>query len=77
MTTLCRDCDLVHPATRKLSPFKWVCMFYRKPNVADERLTYVDPDWRPDPPYDRCIDHNPYGRCDRFQPRREPKGEEQ
>jgi hypothetical protein len=69
MTTLCRDCDLVHPDTRGHSPYRWRCMAHK----AEPFGGFVDPDWRPDPPYHECKRINTDGECPDWTPRRMPK----
>lgn len=74
--SLCRECDLVHADTRKLTPFKWRCVKAPRPLEADPKLRLVDPDWHPDPPYHLCttvVAQLPNDECEHFQPRRLPK----
>lgn len=73
MNALCRDCDFVHSDTRKLSPFKWRCLRHPIKLQTPIGLEFVDPDWRPDPPYGICTNHNKAGDCEHFAPRRTPK----
>ena len=66
MTTLCRDCDLVHGATRGRDWWKWRCLavpIQREPN-------FVNPDHEPDAPYEKCSAVN-FGDCLSFTPLRE------
>lgn len=64
--TYCRDCDRVHPDTRKSEPWKWRCMaFPTAPGFG-----FVDPDFSPTPPYARCYDVNRHGECEMFEPLR-------
>jgi hypothetical protein len=66
---LCRDCDHVHPTTRKDAPYHWRCM-----KAPEEPLGgFQDPDWRPSPPWHLCRHVNPDGYCGFFAPRRTPK----
>lgn len=67
--TLCRDCDLVHPDTRSHAPYRWRCMAH----PADPAGGFLDPDWRPDPPYHECKRVNTAGDCPAWTPRRMPK----
>lgn len=67
--TLCRDCDHVHPDTREKPPFSWRCMRFPAPPLNG----FVDPDWRPEPPYHKCEKINVCGACEAFAPRRAPK----
>lgn len=66
MTVYCRDCDLVHPDTRKQEPWRWRCMARPVP----PGFGFVDPDYSPSPPYELCkftrFDEN----CEMFTPRR-------
>ena len=66
--TLCRDCDLVHPDTRGKAPFQWRCMAF----PAAPYSGFVDPDYRPEPPYHRCEKIN-NGACEHWTPLRKPK----
>jgi hypothetical protein len=52
MTTLCRDCDLVHSDTRKLAPSRWACLAC--PVKLEALYPALDPDWHPNPPYALC-----------------------
>lgn len=67
--TLCRDCDLVHPDTRGKAPFTWRCMAH----PALPAGGFVDPDYRPDPPYHRCEKVNLFGACPHWTALRKPK----
>jgi hypothetical protein len=64
MTTLCRDCDLVHGSTRGRDWWNWRCM------AAPTEVTrnFVNPDNEPDPPYAKCATVNPRGECEFFTP---------
>lgn len=66
--TICRDCDHVHPDTREKPPFQWRCMQFPAPPSGG----FVDPDYRPNPPYHQCEKIN-RGACETFAPRRMPK----
>lgn len=70
MIVYCRDCDLVHPDTRKLAPWLWRCMAAK---IEPEGFGFVTPEWAPNPPYARCHDKNETGHCDDFEPRRVAK----
>ena len=81
----CALCDFVCSSTRRLSPYQWRCL--RSPiRGVDYRLERVAPDYRPDPPYARCIDVRPAKEvflmgqdethCIDFTPRREGQKEE-
>lgn len=72
MTTLCRDCDYVALSTRSNGPRRWRCMAHPV-LVTDPTMRLVDPDYRPDPPYSRCVDvrSNLKGDCPKFQPLRQ------
>lgn len=70
MTTWCKDCDLVHSATRDKEPWRWRCMAVR---VAPGHK-FVSPDWAPDPPYEKCDRINVAGECEFFTPLRTPPG---
>lgn len=63
--TLCRDCDHVHPDTRTKAPYQWRCMKFKAAPFGG----FVDPDWRPDPPYHRCEKIN-RGACESWAPMR-------
>lgn len=76
MTALCRECDNVCSDTRKLSPFKWRCLRHPIKLQTPIGLEFVDPDWRPDPPYGICHVNNPKGECEHFAPRRTGQKEE-
>lgn len=66
--TLCRDCDLVHSDTRGKPPFQWRCLAFPAAPMGG----FVDPDYRPDPPYHKCEKIN-RGACEFWTPRRTPK----
>ena len=67
MTTLCRDCDMVHTATRdETKPWAWRCLAV----PTEPGFGFVDPDYSPSPPYARCSDVNRDGQCPYFEPRR-------
>lgn len=66
--TLCCTCDLVHPDTRGKAPYQWRCMAFRAPPFGG----FVDPNWRPDPPYHKCQDRND-GACPFWTPLRQVK----
>lgn len=66
--TFCRDCDLVHSTTREKEPYRWRCLAHPEPPLGG----FVDPDWRPDPPYQRCTRANRDGACPHFTPLRTP-----
>lgn len=66
--TLCRDCDQVHPDTREKAPFQWRCLAFPAAPFGG----FVDPDWRPNPPYHACEKIN-RGACEFWTPRRMPK----
>lgn len=66
--TYCRDCDLVHPDTRGKPPFQWRCMA----SPALPQGGFVDPDYRPEPPYHKCEKIN-FGACEFWTPLRKPK----
>jgi hypothetical protein len=73
---LCRDCDHVHSDTRKAPPYKWRCLRHPIKLEPPRDTLFVDPDWRPDPPYLLCYAANQNGDCTHFQPRRTaPTGE--
>lgn len=65
--TLCRDCDHPHPATRQKPPWHWRCLAYPEQPLGG----FVDPDWKPDPPYMLCRAVND-GACPAFTPLRTP-----
>ncbi len=78
MTGLCRDCDFVHGDTRKGgNPWRYRCVKYPVVLEGPEELRFVDPDYRPDPPYRLCWAIMKDGGCNgSFSPRREaPKGD--
>lgn len=52
--TLCCSCDHVHPDTAGKAPYQWRCMAFKAPPFGG----FVDPNWRPDPPYHKCQDRN-------------------
>jgi hypothetical protein len=52
--TLCVTCDHVHPDTLAKPPFSWRCLKFPAPPFGG----FVDPNWRPDPPYHKCQDRN-------------------
>ncbi len=64
--TYCRDCDLVHPDTREKAPFQWRCMAFPAAPFGG----FVDPDWRPTPPYHACEKIN-RGSCEFWIPKRQ------
>ncbi|UQS95257.1 XRE family transcriptional regulator [Pseudanabaena phage Pam5] len=66
--TICVDCDNVHPDTRGKPPFSWRCMAFPAAPLGG----FVDPDYRPDPPYHKCEKIN-RGACEFWTPRRTPK----
>lgn len=65
--TICKACDLVHSATREKEPYRWRCLARPVPPEGG----FVDPDWRPDPPYELCSRTN-NGSCPHFTPLRTP-----
>ena len=66
--TLCVDCDLVHPDTRDVKrPYMWRCMAHHAQPLGG----FVDPNFRPDPPYLKCERVND-GKCPFWLPRRMP-----
>ncbi len=67
--TLCRECDHVHPDSKAKPPFQWRCMAHPAPPMGG----FVDPDYRPDPPYHRCEKINTAGACPHWTPLRTPK----
>lgn len=66
--TICRDCDLVHPDTRSKAPFSWRCMAFPAAPLGG----FVDPEFRPEPPYHKCEKIN-RGACEFWTPLRKPK----
>jgi hypothetical protein len=71
--TPCETCDHVHPATANKEPWKWMCLKFPRlagldPVAPTQRIVLE--------PYNRCTAIN-VGFCPVWQPRREPKGEEQ
>lgn len=62
----CRDCDLVHAATRSQEPWRWRC--HAVP--TEPGFGFVDPDYSPSPPYALCRFVNSDGECSMFEPRR-------
>lgn len=66
--TYCVACDHVHPDTASKPPFQWRCMRHPAPPIGG----FVDPNWRPDPPWHRCETINT-GDCPDFFPKREMK----
>ena len=71
MPTICKACDNVHSATRSQEPWKWRCI--KAP--IEPGFGFVDPDFSPTPPYERCSKFNPTGECPEFTPIRKPLGE--
>lgn len=67
--TLCVECDLVHNDTRSKPPYQWRCMAHPAPPFGG----FVDPNYRPDPPYHKCQDANRWGICPHWTPRKQPK----
>lgn len=65
--TLCENCDLVEPASRKMSPTAWLCTGF--PRL--EGMGFVAPKWWAEKePYMRCAGING-GACSMFKPRNE------
>jgi hypothetical protein len=64
MNTLCRDCDRVHSSTRNLPPYRWACLASPCGVIDSAPYPALDPDWRPDPPFNRCIDVQRANRAD-------------
>ncbi len=62
MTTLCINCDNVHPDTRKWEPWKWRCLAV----PVEPGYGFVDPNYSPAPPYERCVKING-GECPFFE----------
>lgn len=71
METYCRDCDNVCASTRKQEPWKWRCMMV----PIHPGFGFVDPDFSPNPPYEKCSRINLTGDCEWFTPLRVAKGE--
>lgn len=68
MTNYCRDCDFVHPDTRKQEPWRWRCV--RVPTKPG--FGFVDPEYSPTPPYELCkfLRANVGEICPSYAPRR-------
>lgn len=69
---LCRECDRVCSDTRRLPPFKWRCLAHPIKLQTPIGLEFVDPDWRPDPPYRACSSIRDTANCEHFEPKRTP-----
>lgn len=68
MPTLCKECDHVETTSRKLAPYKWLCMKF--PRLGE--VGFVDPDyWSVKEPYNKCANIN-LGSCPCFTPMRKP-----
>ena len=67
--TICKACDNVHSATRAQEPWKWRCIMVPVPGG----FGFVDPDYSPAPPYERCSKVNTEGNCEWFTPLRTAK----
>lgn len=66
--TFCVTCENVHPDTAGKPPYQWRCMKAPAPPFGG----FVDPDYRPSPPYHLCKQIND-GACEDWQPKREAK----
>lgn len=66
--TLCVECDHVHPDSKSKSPFQWRCLKFPAPPMGG----FVDPSYRPSPPYHRCEKIN-NGQCQHWTPIKTPK----
>lgn len=66
--TLCVACDHVHPDSKSKPPFQWRCLKFPAPPLGG----FVDPNYRPDPPYHRCEKLN-NGQCQHWTPIKKPK----
>jgi hypothetical protein len=69
--TYCRDCDHVHSLTRGEDPWNWRCM---EVPIAPG-FGFVDPEFSPNPPYEKCSRVNTNGECQHFKPKPEPNPE--
>lgn len=64
MTVYCEACGNVHGDTRKLEPWKWVCVMA----PAEPGYRFVSQTYSPSPPYHRCSVVNSDGECEMFEP---------
>lgn len=65
--TLCCECDHVHSDTIGKPPYAWRCLKFPAPPFGG----FVQPNFRPDPPYHKCQDRND-GACVHWTPKRTP-----
>lgn len=63
--TLCKDCDNVAEHTRDKPQHQWLCLAFKRMQGG----SFLDPDWKNDPPYNYCRNIN-VGHCPAFTPRR-------
>ncbi len=63
MTTWCDECDHVHPTSRKLPPWRWLCMKHPRLNEGFGFVTGTS--WDNAEPYLKCKDCNA-GACPNF-----------
>lgn len=66
MTVFCRDCEHTHPAGDPMKPWDLRCM--KVPTRPGYK--FVDPNYSPSPPYEKCERVNTDGNCKMFEPRR-------
>ncbi len=67
MTVYCADCDHVLEDTRRLEPWRWLCI--KHPNISDGFGWVTATSWDKAPPYLYCKNVNG-GLCPLFEPKR-------
>ena len=66
----CSDCDNVERGSRKLDPWKWLCLKF--PRSDYEGFGFVTRGtWDDAPPFHRCVSKNRDGECKKFEPCKE------
>lgn len=68
MTLRCEDCANVDHTTRKMPWYNWRCTC--APKVVPIQFVVSDP-WLTEPPFERCRDINPEGKCPHFEERKD------